>query len=180
MTYTDWEKAFVNGGNKDGLINPNDSGIINLTDEEKWAINEYVSSGSYKINGLLRDGEELPAEMLEFQKHLDSALKKMPKYEGVVYRSLTFENEELIKFANKTQVGREVIFHSYTSTSTNKSFYHENPSVVIKINSKNGRDIRRYNPKENEILYDRNMKFLIKNATLKDGIIFMEAEEVLC
>ena len=35
MTYKDWEKAFVNGGSKDGLINANDSGIIKLTDEEK-------------------------------------------------------------------------------------------------------------------------------------------------
>ena len=40
--------------------------------------------------------------------------------------------------------------------------------------------MRRYNPKENEILYGRDMKFLIKKVTLEDGIIFMEAEEVLC
>ena len=181
MTYAEWKKTFVDGGSQDGLINNSESAIINLTDEEKWAINEYVSSGSYKINGLLRDGEELPAEMLEFQKHLDSALEKMPKYEGIVYRSLTFDRpEDLIKFAHKHQVGDIVPYRSYTSTSANKSFYHESPSVVIRINSKNGRDMRRYNPKENEILYGRDMKFLIKKVTLEDGIIFMEAEEVLC
>lgn len=181
MTYEEWEKTFVNGGSKDGLINSDESDIINLTDEEKWAINEYVSSGSYKINGLLRLGEELPEELLEFQKHLDSALKKMPKYEGVVYRSLTFDrHEDLVNFAHGHKVGHKVYYQAYTSTSVNTSFYHEKPDIVIKINSKNGRDIRRYNPKENEILYDRDMKFLIKSATFRNGIYFLEAEEVLC
>lgn len=114
------------------------------------------------------------------QKYLDSVLAKMPKYEGIVYRSLSFDNDELLKFAYEHKVGSIVTYQAYTSTSTNISFYHENPTVIMKIYSKNGRDIRKYNPEENEVLYEKNMQFLVKHAYFKEGIYFLEMEEMPC
>ena len=48
----------------------------------------YISSGSYKINAKLRSGEELSEYEKRIVDGLDTALQKMPKYEGTVYRSL--------------------------------------------------------------------------------------------
>lgn len=180
MTYSQWEKAFVDGGSKAGLTIAGAGDTMELTAEEKWVLNEYVSSGSYKINSLLRSGEELPEALYNLQKYLDSVLAKMPKYEGIVYRSLSFDNDELLKFAYEHKVGSIVTYQAYTSTSTNISFYHENPTVIMKIYSKNGRDIRKYNPEENEVLYEKNMQFLVKHAYFKEGIYFLEMEEMPC
>ena len=40
------------------------------------------------------------------------------------------------------------------------------------IKSKNGRDIRNYNPKESEILFGRNSIFQVTDV--KNGVIYLE------
>ena len=61
MTFTQWKKAFVDGV-KDGLTVATMGAIIKLTEKEQRALNEYISSGSYKINAPLRSGESLSDE----------------------------------------------------------------------------------------------------------------------
>ena len=60
-----------------------------LTDAEQHAMNSYISSSSYVWNDKLRRGEKLTKQEEQSVKAMDSALQKMPKYEGTVKRSLS-------------------------------------------------------------------------------------------
>ncbi|HGS9036558.1 TPA: minor capsid protein, partial [Clostridioides difficile] len=106
MKYKEWYEKYINKN-------------IKLSDNEQLAINKYVSSDSYKINEKLRRGLSLTSEDKNFISNLDSALDKMPNYKGNVNRSLYFFNEkEKIDFLNKHQIGKEIVYNEYISTSS--------------------------------------------------------------
>ena len=136
-----------------------------LTDEELYAINKYISANSYILNEKLRNGIELSQEEQEWKRNLDYAIVKMPKYEGIVYRSLSSQMIRDTKaFNEKYSVGSFVIEPAYTSAST--EVYDETMDIQIIIDSKRGADIRKYNPTEQEILFRRGSVFFV---TRKEG-----------
>ena len=172
MTYEEWKRTFVDGGN-DELQEAENDGIIKLTDDEQWAINEYISSGSYKINALLRNGDELSVNQKYLMEHLDSALKKVPVYEGTVYRSLSsFGIADVDVFIQEYEPGTVKIFSAYTSAST--EIFDENFPIQYIIKSKAGHDLRKYNPGEMEILFERNTKFRV--IKVEANTIYMKEE----
>lgn len=177
MTYQEWYQTYIEKSPKSGIIKPSKAKQT-LTDDEEWALNEYISSGSYKINAPLREGIELTQEQQELVRNLDSALEKMPKYQGKTIRSLVMNKESLIQFAKGHKIGSKVRYPEYISAST-RNGYHDNPTVVLNILSKSGRDIREYNEQESEILFKRNSCFCVLNVKLQDGIFVLEMEEVL-
>lgn len=171
MNYRDWKATFVNDGGNDGLTMATKGDKIKLTDREQWALNEYISSGSYKINAALRKGLELSAEQQKFVKALDSALQKLPVYEGTVYRSLSsFGIDDLDSFIGQHQAGTVKTFSAYTSAGT--GVYDESFPIQYIIQSKTGRDLRKYNPGEMEILFLRETKFRI--TKVEGHTIYME------
>lgn len=179
MTYEDWKKAFVDGKGKNGLTLASAGDTMELTAEEQWALNEYISSGSYKINEVLRSGEALTDKQKEFVRQLDSALDKMPFYKGNLIRSIDLQEDELEDFLKVHQKGMKVLYPAYTSFST-KSGYHQNPSVqIIMKDSTRGRDIRQWNSEEGEILYERNAVFQILDTVQKNGVNYILVEEVV-
>lgn len=133
-----------------------------LTDDEEYAISQYIGSWSYIINAKLRSGASLTSEEKKLIKDLDSALMKMPEYKGTVTRSLSFvDADDLENFLKDYAVGNYIQYIAYTSTTKGKTY---NPSGQVQIvidNSKHGRDISSYNPEENEVLYLRNSRFLV-------------------
>lgn len=165
-----------------GLEKSDDSGIIELTDEETRALNQYIGSDAYKINEKLRNGEKLSQEDETLVKNLDSALDKMPNYEGNLVRVMRFEDETARReFVNGIEYGlkhkEKVTFPEYISTSCVDEY---NPDANVKIyisNAKKGKDIRFKNPEEQEILYRRNSTFMVKNIIEQDGIIYIRLEE---
>ncbi|HBH0878272.1 TPA: minor capsid protein [Clostridioides difficile] len=151
---------------------------IKLSDNEQLAINKYISSDSYKINEKLRRGLSLTSEDKDFISDLDSALDKMPNYKGDVNRSLYFFNEkEKIDFLNKHQIGKEIVYNEYISTSS-KGEYNPSGQVELNIISTNGKDIRKYNPQEAEILFKRNSKFITTDNFEYDGKHYITMKEV--
>ncbi len=144
MSYDDWYKKYV----------PNDN--------EEYAINRYISSESYIINEKLRQNIPLTEEENKLIINLDSALEKMPKYQGNLNRSLFFNNEnDLNSFLAKHQIGNTVEYNEYIST-TKRGIYNPEGQVQIYIlNSSKGKDISMYNSGEKEILYQRNSKFYV-------------------
>ena len=171
MKYADWKKAFADGGSKVGLTKAAIGTIMNLTDLEQWAIREYISSGSYKINASLRTGGELSDKEKELIRHLDSALAKLPVYQGTVYRSITdFGIDDLDAFWAEYTVGGIVQFPAYTSAGT--EVYDDSFPIQYIIKSKHGRDVRKYNSRECEVLFPRNSKFRV--IKVENGSIFME------
>lgn len=146
--------------NVESDIIENDKIILSL--DEQATINRYISSESYKINDKLRRGVELTEEEEQFAKTLESALEKMPKYEGNLNRSLCFMfKSQKEKFLADYKIGAKVQYKAFTS-ATKSSVYNEDADIQCYIiNSKNGYDISQYNKAENEVLYKRNATFVV-------------------
>lgn len=178
MKYEEWKKAFVDGGAKDGLTLATANAIIKLTEVEQWALNEYISSGSYKINELLREGAALTESEKEWVDNLDSALKKMPCFHGDLVRFVEINDAENIK-----SYLRQFDSGFYTTTqylSTAKGgVYNDDANFQIYIqNATKGRDISAINVSEKEVLYERNSKFRVVQKVKKDNIYYILLEEV--
>ena len=171
MTYGEWKETFVDGGSKAGLTQVSLNSIMEMTEQEQWALNEYISSGSYKINAALREGRPLSDEEKELIEYLDAALKKMPTYEGTVYRSITdFGIDDIDAFWANYIPGKTIRFPAYMSSGT--KVYDDRFPIQYVIKSKSGRDIRKFNPEEFEILFPRNSEFRI--VKVEEGTIYME------
>ena len=163
----DYTRLYV-GRNKSKVANNKE-----INNNEKYALNSYISSESYKINEALRDNTELSDEQKQIINNLDNALNKCKKYNGNVVRVLDIKDKkDLNKFIRQNQKGQEITFNEYLSFS-NKSSYNEKANIIIYTVSKSGKDIRKYNPKESEILYSRNSKFFVENVIKKDDIYYI-------
>lgn len=148
-----------------------DPGTIKLSDNEKRAMNRYISSDSYHINDKLRRGEKLSEGDKAFIKDLDSALDKIPEYKGTVYRSVSdFGIEDVDTFIKSHIPGRPVIFPSYISAS--ESIYDKSFPIQYVIQSKHGKDIRVQNMNEKEILFKRDTGFWI--LKVEGNTIYLE------
>lgn len=147
------------------------SDIIKLSSTEQYALNQYLSSDSYKINDKLRRLSRLSDKEQDFIQKLDAALDKMQEYAGIVYRSVSdFGIEDVDAFIGSHIAGKVKKFDSYLSTS--ETVYDESFPIQYVIQSRHGKDIRAYNQQEQEILFKRNSKFLI--TEVKGNTIYME------
>lgn len=161
--FEEWKKRHVKEKAKEPL-QP-------LTEPEQHAMNNYISSASYVWNDKLRRGERLTKEEQQSIENLDSALKKMPKYKGTLYRSLSeFGIPDVEEFIKGHIPGRPIQFREYLSTS--EVVYDESFPIQYVIQSKSGRDIQKFNPGEKEILFERNTWFI--PTKIEGNIIYME------
>ncbi len=148
-----------------------DSGMMDLSEAEQDAISRYISSESYTLNEKLRSGETLTWQEQEWVKNLDSALDKLPSYQGTVYRSVSEMGiEDVDAFVNAIPVGETISSPAYTSSGT--EVYDASFPIQYVIQSKNGKDLRLYNPEEAEILFGRNTYFRI--TKIEGHTIYME------
>lgn len=160
MSYDEWYKKYV----------PND--------KEKYAINQYISSKSYILNGKLRENIPLTEEENDFIINLDKALDKMPKYQGHLNRSLSFDNEEdLNNFLDRHKIDNIVEYNAYTSTTFGKVYNPKGQVQIYIADSKNGYNISSFNKAEKEVVYKRNSKFVTKKIIVKDGVVNILLEE---
>ena len=155
-----------------------ESSKINLSDEEQYTINQYISSESYKINEILRNNLKLDDIHKKTIKYLDSALKKCNNYNGNIVRVLEIKDKEVLKdFLKKNKRGKIENWKEYLSFS-NKENYNKNANIKIYVNSTRAKDIRKYNEIESEIMYQRNSKFITKNIVKQNSIYYILWEEV--
>lgn len=142
-----------------------------LTSDEQAALNNYISSDSYKINDDLRRNK-ISKNKKQFIKNLDAALAKMPIYHSSkpLQRDYFFDKQEALDdFISNFKIGGVFTDSSYISTS--KIYYgqgKETIHVIIK-SSKTGRDISEFNVNEQEVLFPRNSKFRIDDAYVDDN-----------
>lgn len=162
----------------DELQNQIESDKIDLLDEEQYAINQYISSESYKINELLRNNSKLDDIQENMVKHLDKALDKCKNYNGNIVRVLDItDKKELKKFIHMNKLDKPIMFNEYLSFSS-KSKYNENANVIIYTVSNKAKDLRNFNPDESEILYPRNSKFIVENIKKVDGKYYLLWREI--
>lgn len=157
----------------------NDSDIINLTDDEQHALNQYFSFESYGLNEKLRKNIKCTQAEKKMIKDLDSALGKMPKYEGNLSRSLYFDDEEKLKeCVENFKEGSKISFKEYISTRNMIGLHNPDGQVQIFIqNSKKGRNLSRINISESEVLYERNSQFNVLNVIKRDNKYYILLEE---
>lgn len=152
MTYGEW---------KSGLREIKGSAILNLSESEEYAVNRYIGSESYSLNAKLREGVPLTDDETSWVRELDAALEHLPVYQGTVYRSLNSDAiGDIEAFWRQHTVGQMVRYPAYTSTGT--EVYDATMDIQLVIQCKTGRDIRRYNSMESEILYQRGKRFYIE------------------
>ncbi|MGL4865827.1 MAG: Fic family protein, partial [Cetobacterium sp.] len=146
--------------------------ILKYTDEK---------GGYSQLNKALRETGE-PRKVDEgWVRNLDSALKKVPKYEGKVVRTVDLpKGEALDKFLAQHKEGSEITYNEYVSTSK-KELFELNPTVTIEIpNSTEGRDISKLGSHEGEVLYERGSKFkVVEVVKKKNGTYKIKLEENL-
>lgn len=155
-----------------------ESSKIGLSNDEQYAVNQYISSESYKINETLRNNIKLTDEQKRMRDNLDSALNKCNNYNGNIVRVLEIKDKEVLKdFLKKNKRGKIENWKEYLSFSDKES-YNKNANIKIYVNSTRAKDIRKYNETESEILYQRNSKFITKNIVKQNGIYYILWEEV--
>lgn len=160
------------------LQNKIESSKIKLSDEEQYAINQYISSESYKINEILRNNLKLDSIQENIVKHLDKALNKCKNYNGNIVRVLDItDNKKLKEFIEMNKINEPIMFNEYLSFS-NKSNYNSNANVVIYTVSSKAKDLRIFNPNESEIVYPRNSRFIVENIKKIDDKYYLLWREV--
>lgn len=176
----DWDKWLDDYEQRHGENNNLDipRGHSKLSDDEKYAINQYISSAAYKLNEKLRRNLPLTSEEEKIRIDLDSALAKMSSYEGNLTRSLLFNSdEELNSFLDTHQIGSIVEYREYISATYGDVYNPDAQIQIYVLNSRNGKDISAINPQEREVLYQRNSLFKVtevKKVNNKFHIILEE------
>ena len=144
-----------------------------LDEKDIYAIDQYKSARSYRINAGLRGEGPLSDADKAIVKDIDKAIQKLPVYEGTVYRSLSSDMMiDADSFWERYRPGTIVVEPAYTSVS--ESVYDDGMDIQMVIQSKNGRDMREYNPNESEVLFQRGTKF--KVVKVEGQNIFLEEE----
>ena len=104
------------------------------------ALIRYKSFDSYIINNTLRntkDVKKVDAEQQQFIKMKDSALSKMPKYKGNLFKTVDFSDwpdtkQQTDKFVDEFVIGELYNVLQYWRTST-KQGYNDNANVILYI-----------------------------------------------
>lgn len=174
MTYAEWKKKYLH------IEKENVSDIINLTDKEQQALNQYVSFDFYPINAKIREGLQLTERELQMVSNLDAALEKIPRYKGNLSRSLYFGHSDLVKkFLDGIKIGGEIGFQEFLSTTCGAELYNPDGEIQIFIqNATKGHDITSINKRELEVLYERQQEFKVMYMIKKDGKYWILLEEL--
>lgn len=132
--------------------------------EEEHALYWYIGSDSYIINDCIRKNIPLNEIQKKNIENLDKALDKMPNYKGIVKRSIRVRtNDEKIKsdFLKEYKENETITFPSYTSCTIAKEDYDPDSPIQYRIKSKTAKNISKYNPSEEEVIFKRNTKFKV-------------------
>ncbi|MCC0642659.1 hypothetical protein KGF41_00100 [Clostridioides sp. ZZV14-6150] len=149
------------------------------TEDEMLALYKYMGGDAYKINEKLRRNIKLTEDDEWFINNLDRVLDKMPNYEGDVTRSLYFYNKEsLDEFISIYKLGGIVTNYDYTSTTKGNTYNPDGQVQMYILNSQKGKDVSKYNPKEQEVLYKRGSRFKVIEIERIKGTIHILLEEV--
>ena len=152
-----------------------DVSVGNLTEEERAAILDYKSATSYRINAYLNARKELPPELRRTKELVQSALQKLPRYSGIVFRNLIFDDsggeEAYQDFLDRHIIGEPVEYYGFSSSSKDPEGYVVKGKYVVHliIKSVNGRDLRGFgNNFETEVLFQVATTFKVKGIDYND------------
>lgn len=150
-----------------------------LTDEEQYALNKYISPDAYALNDKLRRGERLTAPDRKWIIDLNTALKKLPTFSGDLTRSLYFYDDQSLRdYLTTYRPGNRVCEKSYVSTTKGEIYNPDGQAQIHILNSNNGRDISMFNQSEQEVLYAPNTEFIVIDVRQLEGVYHIIMKEV--
>ena len=92
-----------------------------LTKTEAYATWGYTTKFFYgDLNLALRNKENL-SQLADLKSILSAAIRKMPKYQGIAYRSIKLDGEALVSFLSKHEIGKTVKYDDFVSCGSTKA-----------------------------------------------------------
>jgi hypothetical protein len=159
------------------------------------AIKYWTGKGSSEIREDQKNGRENRQA-----DQIDEFIKNSTPYKGEIYRGITFSSEdEAMKWAKGDKdgiVGNQSAHSSWTSDIAIAAHFTEldfsgekSTQVIIKSTNKSGASIRnlsvfgkpeagKLGRDEKEVVVSKNTRHKFKGVTKKDGILYVEVEEV--
>ena len=138
-----------------------------LTWDEESAIVNYKSGDSYGLNGKLSEGVPLTAYQSQLRDHLDTALEKLPVYQGTVYRHYAFDDfggrEALLQFLRKFSPDDPINLGGYLSVSMDPNTDRTGGQYTVDmvIDAKTARSINGFGANtEREAILARNVRLM--------------------
>lgn len=148
------------------------SNMAALTMSEKRVVNAYLTHAYGVVNRTLEgraNKYDDVASAKALANQIDRALRKIPTYQGETTRVMGFSgrkaSQQMAEYLSQFKVGETVTFKGFLSTGTNtsklKSKFKQDATAHFSITSKRGHDLRRYNPEEREVLFNRGTTFRV-------------------
>ncbi|MFC6275615.1 hypothetical protein ACFQET_08830 [Levilactobacillus tangyuanensis] len=146
-----------------------------LTQDEQAGVLRWVSGDSYKLNSVLREGNEPTGLLKTTMDELDSALAKLPRYNGYIQRSVDLSGQQLNDFLWKFN-SSSYSSKQYLSFTKNADKYNGTAAVQLFIKeSKGGHNLGAFNEAEGEVLYERGAEFRVLDTFVdKDNKFIIE------
>jgi hypothetical protein len=140
---------------------------------ELYALTLYTGSGYGILNSALRMGGESAEKQKPFRDALDSALKKLRRFNGEVRRGTTVNPSELEKYRE----GEVVTFPAFTSTSLGSGW---NGNIKFVIRSVTGRYVGSLSSVygEDEVLFPAGAKFKVLARKDVSGVAEVTLAEI--
>ena len=142
-----------------------------MTWDEESAIVSYKSGDSYGLNGKLSEGVPLTAYQSQLRDHLDTALEKLPVYQGTVYRHYAFDDfggrEALLQFLGKFSPDDPINLGGYLSVSMDPNADRTSGQYTVDmvIDAKTARSINGFGAiTEREAILARNVRLMPRSV----------------
>ncbi len=135
-----------------------------LTADDLLALADYTDNGYEDLNGALRSGTVNGSQQARIEA-LNTALEKLPHYEGIVVRGTDLSPRVLAEY----EAGMIVTEDGFTSTTTSRAVATEfGDNVLFKVFSVTGRDISSMSvlPHEQEVLFPSGSRFYVVSKTV--------------
>lgn len=151
-------------------------GYHRLSTQELVAVSDYTGGAYEAFNRILRSKDQ--AELRKIRARLlvtASALNRLPKYQGTVLRGTNLRPEVLDEYKACYRSRRACVQHRFTSTTLELDTAMSFGPVLLRIQSKAGRQIEGISTfvLEREVLFNPGTRFLIK------GMKVMSKQEIV-
>lgn len=171
------------------LKSKSDAYFKSLSEEDRLAVQRYTNGDEYHLSKYIRAAEQAEDKTFRRTKTLDLEIERLnriledaPKWDGPVYRGMSFRTkEEFDSFLNNVNSGESMYFgftsSSYDQAVAEKYIHADAPyKVMIHIeNPQHGALIGNNStkPSDREVLFPENIRFRLakprKGDTLKSG-----------
>ena len=151
---------------------------------QKAIIYKYSNDGYETLNEYLRAVKD--KKNTEFGDLLNSALSRLPNYEGLVYRSVNLTKDELVKYSVAFKLNQPISENAFVSTSKSRLIASEyGGNTFFRIYSKTGKGIEKIAkfgmfdpPNEKEVLFKSGRKFKVLEVTQQEIYSLITMEEI--